>query len=567
TGSFWSFDLSTVTSPQLWRLDQSVMTGASIFEYPWQILVLGLLMGILAIVPILVSQLMSFSYSVPLLLGVAFLANLPAFAACLLISCVAAACRPLRFRSRFTAIALCTAPQLIYWGYFGGAKAAEPIRWGFSFAPWICAWIVGLGIAGLVLGVGHFTRYRPGLVLAFSFLFLLLAVVTFEIRIGFDELDYQLYVAKNDPEQINEFHDHSITEALDRTITDPAVRDYLAGFFYPTEPIPLRAELKREILVQLGQARWPGWFIVPTELKYQAKKQWLFKQYDSFITRRPASRRMPVALYYKALLTEYTPDINILAQKEILHFYSDYPHERSREIWHELYSEFGESPESIEARWRIASHWARVGKFEQADGLLAEAQTMAADRLKPLENEQTQSEALFGLFRPPADSAVTAFSLTELQRRLNQLRTLISSENHTGEADAEARLAKFVMLNPYSPDYPWHLDQLLGQMQDNDPLRDNVLLAQTKLVADEQLRAEKLAQLHRKFQEADGGMRALYELARLRIGLYQSETNVDKKKQYLAEARATLMSFISLYPESFCARQVQKILDDLPTVD
>ncbi|MHC4184618.1 MAG: hypothetical protein ACYSR4_01620, partial [Planctomycetota bacterium] len=317
TGSFWSFDLSTVTSPQLWRLDQSVMTGASIFEYPWQILVLGLLMGILAIVPILVSQLMSFSYSVPLLLGVAFLANLPAFAACLLISCVAAACRPLRFRSRFTAIALCTAPQLIYWGapqliywgYFGGAKAAEPIRWGFSFAPWICAWIVGLGIAGLVLGVGHFTRYRPGLVLAFSFLFLLLAVVTFEIRIGFDELDYQLYVAKNDPEQINEFHDHSITEALDRTITDPAVRDYLAGFFYPTEPIPLRAELKREILVQLGQARWPGWFIVPTELKYQAKKQWLFKQYDSFITRRPASRRMPVALYYKALLTEYTPDI------------------------------------------------------------------------------------------------------------------------------------------------------------------------------------------------------------------------------------------------------------------
>ncbi|MHC4500735.1 MAG: hypothetical protein ACYS21_16685, partial [Planctomycetota bacterium] len=486
TGSFWSFDFGTVTSPKLWRMDQSIISGVSIFEYPWQILVLGLLMGILAIVPVLVSQLMSFRYSVPLLLEVAFLANLPAFAACLLISCVAAACRPLRFRSRFTAIALCTAPQLICWGYFGGAKAVEPIRWGFSFAPWICAWIVGLAIAGLVLGVGHFTRYRPGLVLTFNSVFLLLAVVTFEVRIGFDELDYQLYVAKNDPGQINEFHDHSITEALDRTITDPAVRDYLAGFFYPTEPIPLRAELKREILVQLGQGRWPSWFIIPPGLKYQGKKQWLFKQYDSFITRRPTSRRMPIALYYKAFLTEYSPDINMLAQKEILHFYSDYPHEGSREIWHELYSKFGNSPESIEARWRIASHWAGVGKFEQADGLLAEAQTMAAGRLKLAENEQSQSEAFFGLFRPTADSAVTVFSLTELQRRLNQLRTLISPQNHTEEAAAEGRLAKFVTLNPYSPNYAWHLDQLLSQMEDNDPLRDNVLLAQIKLVADEQ---------------------------------------------------------------------------------
>ena len=49
---------------------------------------------------------------------------------------------------------------------------------------------------------------------------LVAAVVMFEMKIGFDELDYQLYVAKNDPEQVEEFHEHSITEALDET--DPA---------------------------------------------------------------------------------------------------------------------------------------------------------------------------------------------------------------------------------------------------------------------------------------------------------------------------------------------------------
>ena len=54
TGSFWSFNFAAVTSPELWRLGQSVITGVSIFEYPWQILVLGLLMGALAIAPVLI---------------------------------------------------------------------------------------------------------------------------------------------------------------------------------------------------------------------------------------------------------------------------------------------------------------------------------------------------------------------------------------------------------------------------------------------------------------------------------------------------------------------------------
>ncbi len=566
TGSFWSFNFGTVTSPELWHLGQFVITGVSIFEYPWQILVLGLLMGILGIVPVLMSQLMSFSYSLPFILAIVFLANLPGFAICLLVSCVAAACRPLRFRSRFIAIALCTAPQLLYWGCFGSARGVEPIKWGFSFAPWICAWLIGLAIAGLVLGIGHFTRYRPGLVWTFTFVFLLLAVVTFEMRISFDELDYQLYVAKNNPEQISEFHDHSITEALDRTIADPAVKRYLKGFFYPKDDIQRRLELKKEIQVQLNRDRWPSWFIVPQELRYQAKRQWFFEQYDLFISRRPKSRRMPMALYYKALLSEYSPDIEVLGQKEILHFYSDYPHERAREIWYRLYRDFGGSPESLEARWRIAKHWAGQGKFEQADELLLQAQTELSERLKLFEKGQTRSETFLSPFRPPADSAMTVFKLTKLQRKLNQLRSLISLENRTDEVGTKKRLAKFVMLNSHGPDYARGLDELLAQMSGEDRLRDNVLLAQTKLIADEQLRAEKLAQLHKKSEDTNGGMQALYELGLLKICMWrqQSESNSEQKKKYLADARATLTNFVSLYPTSIFTEQAQKNLDDLP---
>jgi hypothetical protein len=566
-GSFWSVDVQTITTMQFWRLDKSVTTGVSIFEYPWQILVLGLLMGIMAVVPVLISQLMSFQYSLMFILEVFSLANLPGFAICLLISCIAVACRPLRFRSRIIAIALCTAPQLFYWGYFGGARGVEPIEWGFSFTPWICAWLDALVIAGFVLGIGHFTRYRPGLTWIFTTLTLVIAVVVFEVTIGFDELDYQLYVAKNNPEQESKFQDHSITEALDATIRDPATKKYLEESFYPVDPIARRAELKREIQDQLRYDFWPGWFIVPEELKYREKKEWLLKQYDLFITQRPNSSRMPIALYYKALLNEYSPDTKALGRKEMLHFYSDYPHEKNRQTWWELYRDFAKSPESIEARWRIAKHRAGQRMFEEAERLITEAQTMlAAELSKRLEAEQAPPGKLFGMFRPPADSIMTAAKLNELERRLSELQVLVSSQNRTDEPGSIDRLAKFVMLNPHAPDYAQHLDGLLEQTEDGDPLRDNILLAQAKLVADEQLRAEKLGKIHEEYSQTDAGTMALYELALLKISLWrqQPDSNTELKKKYLEDARATLTSFINSYPNHFCTEQVKNNLAGLP---
>jgi hypothetical protein len=569
TGTPWSFNPEAVDSVQSWHIGRFLLTGVSIFEYPWQILVLALLMAILAVAPLLTSQLLSFSYSIPLILGVFFLADLPGFAVSLLVSCIAVACRPLRFRSRFISIALCMLPQLLYWDYFGGAQGVEPIKWGFSYTPWLGAWLIGLAIAGAVLGIGHFTRYRPGLIWASSLLILASSSALFHFKIGFDELDYQLYVARNNPEQISEFHDRSITKALDRAIKSPSVNKYLGGFFYPTEPIALRKELKQEISTQLARDRWPTWFAIPDEFRYQDKRQQLLDQFDFFIKRRPTSRRMPIALYYKAILNEYSPDTRTLDEKETLHFYSDYPFERSREIWFQLYSQFGNSPESLEARWRIAMHWAGQQRFVQADALIADALTLLNARLKTLQTEQPTDDSIFGLFKPPPDSVITTLKLTELQRKFNYLHVLISSDNRLEKSNSAERLARFVMLNPYSPDYSSRLDELLSQMDKNDPLRDNVLLAQVKLIADDQLRAQRLAELSTQYKNTDGGMLALYELSLLKIQFWRQkdDSNIDAKKLSLADARATLAAFLQIYPASFCAEQVKKNLDSLPAVE
>jgi hypothetical protein len=517
---------------------------------------------------VLESQLMSFGYSLPFIAEIIVLANLPGLGLFVLVSCFGAACRPLRFRSRFTAVALCTVPQLFYWGIFGGSKGAEPLVWGFSFTPWICAWLVSLIIAGLVLLVGHFTRYRPGLLWAFTSASLVFAALLFEISIGFDELDYQIYVARNNPEQIEEFHSHSITAALDRTITDPVVAENLLKPFYSDEKIALRNELKQEIIDSLLSNGWPWGFKVPKELRYQQKREELLRRYNTFIELRPGSRRMPVALYYEAILLEYAPDILSVEQKEELGFYNDYPNDRARDTWYRLYRDFPESPESLEARWRIAKHWAGDGKFSVADQMLSDAAGKLRVKLKDLEEQKQPAESIFSPFRPPPGSVMTVFRLTELSDRIGRLRILISPQNGTEGEGPARRLARFAMLNPHSRMFSRDLDELLREMGQRDVLRDNVLLAQMMLIADEQLRAERLSELNKKYQKTDGGTEALYELCLLQKRfLTQQEANTEQKKKIQEGLRAMLTNFITLYPDSIYTEKVKTFLGDLPKAE
>ncbi len=588
TGSMASFDPNALFSLEAWRLDRLVLSGVSIFEYPWQILVLGLLMGVLAIAPILVSQLMSFSYSLPFILAVFFLTNLPGFALSLLVSCVGAACRPLRFRSRIIAIALCMAPQLIYWWFLGGAEASEPLVWGFSFSPWVCAWLVGLALAGVVLGIGHYTRYKPGLVWTSTGLVLVVTLCVFETQIGFDELAFQLHVAKNDPEQVPEFHDRSITEILDGMIEDSTVQSYLDPYFYPTELIPRRQKCKSEIEIQLGYDRWPYWFVVPDPLNYQEKRLWLEKQYDLFIMpprpawmprflhaqlvkRRATSKRMAIALYYKGLLSEYKPDVTLLNhEKEMLSFYNDYPFKRSWPIWYRLYKYFGTSPEALEACWRVAVHWIGEGKFGPAEKLLKATEISMRNYEKSLPSNNLGDDSISDLFKHPAESVITRHKLSQLQARVDHLLGLIGTENRGQDQASMRRLSEFVRLNPHASDYERRLTLLHEQIKDMDPpdpLLDNIELAQIKLEAGEHVRAERLATHHRTYGKKDSGIEALYELGRLKMQLYraQSKSNPEDKQRLLAEVRGLLENFLMLYPESFYAPQINTYLSGLPS--
>ncbi|MHC4882164.1 MAG: tetratricopeptide repeat protein [Planctomycetota bacterium] len=565
-------DLTSLFQILNFRLAEIVKEPISIYEYRSYIVVLGTLMGLLAVVPVLVSQLLSFRFSIPLLLSIIFVAKLPLLALFVLLSCIAVACRPLRFRSRFISVALCMAPQLIYWAVWGGDRTADPIRWGGSFAPWIYAWLCGLAMAAGVLGIGHFTRYKPGMNWSVNLVMLLGAFGIFQHYIGFAELDYHRYIAASNPEDAVEFQTHSISDTLDKVIEDAPLRSRLEGRFYSVDKdFVFRNELKENIHDLLAyNNRWPEWFRrkMPDELKYQTKRQSLMLQCEKFMERWPGNqKRMPTVMYYNAILSEFHPDVRKIVDQELLCFYSDYPFEDNYIIWKELFDSFPESPESMEARWRIAMHHAGNEQFDKAAEYCQTAQSRITELMSKLETQPEESDSLFAAFGKSSPPTMTSFKLHELQARFRKLQSLLSEENRGADKAAEQRLAEFLRLNPHESNCPAQLDRLLERMPQDDGLRDNVLFAKAVLVDDIPRRSQLLEQLAKQYPQRDAGLQAQYELGLLKIQLWKTtEGSEEVRKKYLLEAYSILSAIKDNQPKSPFAGQAETMLKTLPSL-
>jgi len=567
-----SVGLLEFTDTALFDLGQYVENPISIYEYPWQIAVLGILMGILAVAPVLVSQLLSFRYSIAMILAVMFIAKLYLFGVFLLVSCIAVASRPLRFRSRFISLALCMAPQLVYWAVWGGYSTADPVRWGFSFAPWIYAWLSGLMMAALVLGIGHFTRYKPGLNWLVCLIFLGVGFAIFQRQIGFAELDYYRYIAGNDPEDAVEFQDQSITDILDKVFADNTLRSRLEGqFFEFNGNVQLRRRLKEHIQDMLNyNNHWPEWFRqkTPKRLRYKIKRQAPIGQYEYFMERWPDNEQhMPTVMYFRGLLSEIRPDVRDIVDSEMLRFYSDYPFEDNYLTWEELFARFPGSPEAIEARWRIAMHYARKRQFETADQYCQTAMVEIGKIQDALPTSGPEaSDSIFAAFQKPAPTVMTRFKLRDLEVRIRKLQSLISKENQGDDDDSKKRLAEFLMLNPHDErTYAVRLDGLLEKMPEEDGLRDNILLEKALLVDDIQRRLQLLEALKKQYPQRDAGIQAWYEWGMAKIKLWKESTASDEEKdQLLVESHNILSEFIEKHPDNLFSEQARDTLQTLP---
>jgi len=541
----------------------------NIFQFPLHILVIALLTALLCIVPILISQLYNMLHAVPFVLAVLFLGHNSILSLCLFVSCAIAGFEPLRFKSKFVAAIICLLPEMLYFGLFGGAyQETDTLRWAVLRAPWGLALLFSITIIGIILFIGHFLRYRPGVLMPIFGILLAAIVTIFRTGIGMNERDFQAMVYQYSPSQIPEFQNRTILPQIEE---ERALRK--KKFPYLTDEAIMN-QLRLEWKMAFNMIGNPV-SLANREVNsfYQAKVT-AIDHIDRFIEMHSDDNKVAEALYYKALLIDLNVDLRTLSDKDMLEFYYDIPTEDSEVFWQELLDKFGNAEVSIEARRRLALLWAcrRPKKlsdpfnFDKSIKLLTDAKDQCKKLLQRRQENIVSSfwNNLLGPIFIPPEPALNQERLVDLQMRIHILLALLAEENRAGPRRNSERLADFVGLDPHKLNYESKLKELMLNAPQPDPLQDNIELAQTMIQKDIHDRIARLTELTKQFPQRDGGLDAKLALAQILLERRKGSEHLGERLELLSQSRKLLREITAAQPNAFRALYAQSLLEKNP---
>jgi len=553
----------------------------NLFHFPSLIIIIGLIMGLLCTAPIITAQFYNLLYAVPFVLVSLFLGQNKGLSLCLFVSCAAVSFELLRFKSKFVAALLCLIPLILYWVLFSGPNPEQDaLRWAVIYAPWGFSFLFTVMIIGLVITIGHFVRYRPGVLTPVFGLMLAATVSIFHFSIGMQERDYQAQVFRNNPSQINAFQNRSIVPLLEKEVADKIKEQP----FLETDALKeqIRLNWRQSFFATRMDLPAPIDYLTPAAAEvfkfYQAKID-AIKQLDNFIAQAsPHDRHVADAQYYRALLIDINVDLRALRDSDFLRFSSETPQPASEKAWKQILEQFPQADVSIEARYRLARLYAAAipqnpgdnFRFDQALILLNDARILGEKIIQERKILAAQENAdpgfLADIFSQP-QPALTNEKLDALQITIGKLITLIDQENQLGLPIARERLAEFVGLDILNLDYESRLTELrLTATIPDDPLIDNIILAQTLLQTDVDLRIEQLTLITTDYDQSDGGALAMIELARLLMEKYLRSDYPGDRQVLRSRSAELLQKILTNRPNSFLAQFAQKLLEELPPV-
>jgi hypothetical protein len=399
------------------------------------------------------------------------------------------------------------------------------------------------------------------------------ALFTFFYFISFAESDYQIYVVSNNPEETGDFHSKSVSSIIDKAASETMLDNDIYMMFsdrhdYNDNQQTGREKLLDELESMVNLNVWPLWFKEHADndfYDFKSKRNNRIDQLNYFIERHSGSKRMPIALYYKALLKEYQPDPVGLRQKEVLEYYNDYPRAEVFPDWVRLYRDYPQSPESLEARWRIATNLCRKGDFQTAKSICRETTAIAQELLDDRRSESSNDSAIFS---PPPDTAITSRKLEKIIFRAKYLVEFLENNSVSENRSYKRQLAVYFSLNPYSSDYKEKLETLLERGPEDNPLADNIKLAIIMEQPDPSQRCGMLDAFISEHRSDDGIAQAMYELALCNVQLWRETLEESPQRiEYLIIAREILTTLTEQYPDSVFQIQARQLLNGLPQPD
>lgn len=560
-----------------------LLSPLNIFQFPSHIITVAMYSALICAVPILIAQLYNLLPSVPFVLAVLFFGHNPILSLCLLVSCVLVSFEPLRFKSKFVSAVVALTPELLYWGLFNGESPEQDVlRWACLYVPWALAFLICVTFFGIVLAIGHFLRYRPGVMMPLFAALLAATVFIFNSKIGMHERDFRAEVVRYSPSQMPQFQPRSISQLLEQELaaqrqrtpwhTDDTILRSLkdqwreAFQIQPSSTAP--AESATTADPALGIQNNPDSAARRAANDFDNAQLDAIDHITAFLQSNPNGSREPDAIYYLALLYDLKVDPRALNDENTLQFYAAMPTTRSVELWRDLIDRFGDSAVSVEARYRLA--WRLSAGAQNSDApdpfaeplrLLEQAKQLCEEILQK-RRQETADTWISSIFTPPSPT-VTTKQLTTLHDQIAQLIALITF-NRTGHPNHYQRLARFISIDPHHRMYKQDLTVLRLNAVASDPLLDNIVYALTMLETNIDQQILLLNDMIELYPGTDGAMQAQISLAQILIDKRNRGELPEQQQINLDNCLQQLRTIIQNYPNSYFAEKAQDILDNYP---
>ncbi|GMV97335.1 MAG: tetratricopeptide repeat protein [Phycisphaerae bacterium] len=501
-------------------------------QVPLMLVIVGLVLSSLTAIPILVSMLYRFPFSLIFTFIICFIAVVPWLAINVTIGCLLARWRPLRFSFHYATALIALLPLVAYYALATRAPAipgsSGPFDMVKSYLPWVIALIGACVVMAIVLGIARLVNYRPGAIAPTMAVLFAVPVALFETQIGRDELYYRLLEVRYGPRSTEHFVDYAdagpVIERIARRRFQQAVaKDPDASLAAVREQVRFLVEsrllaIQRE-LDEAGTA---------------AGEEFATDQYaalaacDSFLATYPHSRYVPNVLYIRGRVNDLRLDEALFRRRAVLRYYDDFPSDASLPTWRRLCGH-EESPMWAVAVHRLAWLEARQGRVDEAVALLEKLLARQGGRgLQQASQPAGESWRSFFATRPPARNLGVDLDAVLLEAR--KLHWLLVHNRDPQQRDLP--LQRLLRMDPRHPLYAENLRQLIEELPVSFPLTrlgDNLRVLHA---AAGPSRSRRIEQLQRCVEEysRDPSSDAL-PLARFELGrAYREDSRLDEAR-------------------------------------
>lgn len=508
-------------------------------QVPFMMIIVALVLASLTAIPILVSMLYRFPFSLLFTAIICFVAVVPWLAITVTFCCLLARWRPLRFSFHYATALISLVPLGGYYALAtrspAGASVLAPMELARYYVPWVMALIGACVLMGLVLTIAKLVNYRPGAIAPLMAVMFAVPVVLFETKVGKDELYYRLIEDAYGPRSRKHFVDYTDAMPVIQRIADRRLESM-------TDNPPSRASMIEQVRLALDlQLAW----VQPerdeegllSEEAFATEQLQAVRQCDAFIARYPNSRYVPNVQYLKGRALDLRVDHAYFRRTAIIRHYQDFPNMASLETWRTLWEgQVDPSTLAIVAGYRVALLEARRGRMDESlqvlEALLSRHDRAAA---RPAEPAAAMSWRSFFAKKPPSRALEVDPAAVLLEAR--KLRSLIKFNRDPQQKDLP--LQSLLSLNPRHPLYQSNLRQLLDEIPARyplTPLRDNleVLIATVSAGPSRSRRIELLKACVDEFSR-DPKSDAL-PMAQFELGVaYKADSRLDEARAVFEE--------------------------------